>query len=204
MRRRRFTQQGEAQMKKMLLVFAMLFVAKTAYGQEQYVELLKSDIKTQKIAVITEAMALEEGQSEPFWKIYRDYDYELSAIVDQRIALIKDYAASFSGMTDEKAAELAKNSFKIESERADLRQKYYKQFAKDLSPLVGARWLMIERTINTLMDLQIAAEMPLIQEGGLVSSRLFIANATLAGRSARRRMYHGNQKAPKLMRTRTR
>ncbi len=152
-------------MKKMLLVFAMLFVAKTAYGQEQYVELLKSDIKTQKIAVITEAMALEEGQSEPFWKIYRDYDYELSAIVDQRIALIKDYAASFSGMTDEKAAELAKNSFKIESERADLRQKYYKQFAKDLSPLVGARWLMIERTINTLMDLQIAAEMPLIQEG---------------------------------------
>ena len=68
-------------------------------------------------------------------------------------------------MTDDKAAELAKTSFKIESDRSKLREKYYKKFAKDISPLVGARWLMVERTINNLMDLQIAAEMPLIQEG---------------------------------------
>ena len=152
-------------MKKLFLVLALLLVAKTANAQEQYAELLMSDIKTQKVAVITEAMALEEGQSEPFWQIYRDYDYELTAIVDQRITLIKDYAASFSAMNDEKAGELAKTSFKLESDRAKLRQKYYKKFAKEVSPLVGARWLMVERTINNLMDLQLAAEMPLIQEG---------------------------------------
>ena len=152
-------------MKKLFVVLALLLVAKTAYAQEQYVELLRSDIKTQKVAVITEAMQLEEGQSDAFWQIYRDYDYELSDIVDQRIANIKNYASSFSSMTDEKAAELAKTSFKIEGDRAKLRQKYYKKFEKELSPLVGARWLMIERTINNLMDLQIQAEMPLIQKG---------------------------------------
>ena len=152
-------------MKKLFVVLALLLVAKTADAQEQYAELLMSDIKTQKVAVLTEAMALEESQSEPFWQIYRDYDYELSAIVDQRIALIKDYAASFSTMTDEKAADLAKVSFQVEGDRAKLRQKYYKKFAKEISPLVGARWLMLERTINNLMDLQIAAEIPLIQEG---------------------------------------
>jgi hypothetical protein len=152
-------------MKKLFVVLALLLVAKTANAQEQYAELLMSDIRTQKVAVLTEAMALEEAQSEPFWQIYRDYDYELSAIVDQRIALIKDYAASFSTMTDEKAADLAKVSFQVEGDRAKLRQKYYKKFAKEISPLVGARWLMLERTINNLMDLQIAAEMPLIQEG---------------------------------------
>jgi len=152
-------------MKKLFVVLALLLVAKTASAQEQYVELLKSDIKTQKVAVLTEAMALEEGQSDPFWQIYRDYDYELSSIVDQRIALIKDYAESFSSMTEEKAAELAKTSLKLEGDRGKLRQKYYKKFAKDVSPLVGARWLMVERTINNLMDLQLAAEMPLIQEG---------------------------------------
>ena len=89
----------------------------------------------------------------------------LAAIVDRRIAIIKDYAASFSSMTDDKAAELAKTSFKIESDRSKLREKYYKKFAKELSPLVGARWLMVERAINTMMDLQISADMPLIQEG---------------------------------------
>lgn len=152
-------------MKKLFVVLALLLVAKTAYAQEQYAELLMSDLKTQKVAVVTEAMALEEGQSEPFWQIYRDYDYELSEIIDQRIVLIKDYAASFSAMNDEKAAELAKTSFKLESDRSKLRQKYYKKFAKEISPLVGARWLMVERTINNLFDLQLAAEMPLIQEG---------------------------------------
>ena len=152
-------------MKKLFVVLALLLVAKTAYAQDQYVELLRSDIKTQKVAVITEAMQLEEGQSDAFWQIYRDYDYELSDIVDQRIANIKNYASSFSSMTDEKAAELAKTSFKIEGDRAKLRQKYYKKFEKELSPLVGARWLMIERTINNLMDLQIMTELPLIQKG---------------------------------------
>lgn len=152
-------------MKKLFVVLALSLVANTAYAQEQYVELLRSDIKTQKVAVLTEAMELDEAQSEPFWQIYRDYDYELSLIVDQRIALIKDYAASFSAMTDDKAADLAKTSFKVESSRSKLREKYYKKFAKEISPLVGARWLMLERTINNLMDLQIAAEMPLIQEG---------------------------------------
>lgn len=152
-------------MKKLFVVLALLLVAKTANAQEQYAELLMSDLKTQKVAVVTEAMALEEGQSDPFWQIYRDYDYELTAIIDQRITLIKDYAASFSAMNDDKAAELAKTSFKLEGDRAKLRQKYYKKFAKEVSPLVGARWLMVERTINNLMDLQLAAEMPLIQEG---------------------------------------
>lgn len=152
-------------MKKLFLVLALLLVAKTANAQEQYVELLKSDLKTQKIAVITEAMALEEAQSDPFWQIYRDYDYELSSIIDQRIALIKDYAANFSSMTNETAAELAETSLKLEGKRGKLRQKYYKKFAKEISPLVGARWLMVERTINNLMDLQLASEMPLIQEG---------------------------------------
>ncbi|MGB5304445.1 MAG: hypothetical protein WBP17_14955 [Gemmatimonadota bacterium] len=152
-------------MKKLFVVLALLLVAKTAYAQEQYAELLMSDLKTQKVAVVTEAMALEEAQSESFWQIYRDYDYELTEIIDQRIVLIKDYAASFSAMNDEKASELAKTSFKLESDRSKLRQKYYKKFAKEISPLVGARWLMVERTINNLFDLQLAAEMPLIQEG---------------------------------------
>jgi hypothetical protein len=152
-------------MKKLFVVLALLLVAKTAYAQDQYVELLRSDIKTQKVAVVTEAMQLEEGQSEAFWQVYRDYDYELAAIVDRRIENIKNYASNFSSMTDEKASELAKTSFQIEGDRAKLRQKYYKKFAKDLSPLVGARWLMVERTINNLMDLQIQAEMPLIQKG---------------------------------------
>ncbi len=152
-------------MKKLLMVITLLFVAKSANAQEQYVELLRSDLKAQKVAIVTQGMALQEGQSEQFWKIYRDYDYELASLTDRRIALIKDYAANFSTMTDAKADEIATAAMKLDKDRLALREKYYKTYAKEMSPVLATRWAQLERVIATVFDLQIASELPLIQEG---------------------------------------
>jgi hypothetical protein len=157
--------KGGSRMKKLLMVIALLFVAKSANAQEQYVELLRSDLKAQKVAIVTQGMALQEGQSEQFWKIYRDYDYELASLTDRRIALIKDYAANFSTMTDAKADEIAMAAMKLDKDRLALREKYYKKYAKEMSPVLATRWAQLERVIATVFDLQIASELPLIQEG---------------------------------------
>jgi hypothetical protein len=152
-------------MKKLVVLAALLFVAKSAYAQEQYLELVRSDLKTQKVALITEAMQMTDEQSEAFWPIYREYDLELTKLGDVRLAAIKDFAANYNTMTDEKADELAKSAIGGEKDRTKLREKYYKKFAKELSPTVAARWWQVERQIGLLMDLQIANEMPLVQKG---------------------------------------
>ena len=63
------------------------------------VELLRQDVKTKKIALITEIMQFTEKESAAFWPVFRKYDVELQKIGDERIALIKDYAEKYYRLT---------------------------------------------------------------------------------------------------------
>src|SRR4051812_39028888 len=59
-----------------------------------YVELLRADVRAEKVAILTEMMEFTEKEDAAFWPIYREYDVELSRINDTRVALIADYAKS--------------------------------------------------------------------------------------------------------------
>ena len=39
-----------------------------------YAELLRSDVRAQKVAIITEVMGFTEAEDTAFWPIYREYD----------------------------------------------------------------------------------------------------------------------------------
>ena len=52
-----------------------------------YVELLRSDIRSQKVAILTELMNFTEAEDTAFWPIYREYDVELNKLNDERVAL---------------------------------------------------------------------------------------------------------------------
>ncbi len=38
-----------------------------------YAELLRSDVRTQKVAILTEVLGLTEAEDKAFWPIYREY-----------------------------------------------------------------------------------------------------------------------------------
>jgi hypothetical protein len=139
-----------------------------AAGQDQnekYIELMRQDLNTNITAAMTEGMALTDAQGEIFWPIYRDYRNTVSAIGDRRIALIKDYAENWENLTQEKAAEIMKASFKIQKDRLGLLEKAAKKVAKELDPITAARFVQVERALSMIIDLQVAAEMPLFEEG---------------------------------------
>jgi hypothetical protein len=153
-------------MKKLLLVIVALFLVNTvSYGGdvEAYIELLKSDLRTQKVAVLTEAMRFTDEGSTAFWPIHREYELELSKIIDDRIELIKDYAQNYDNLTNEKAKEIAGKVFDLEKRRTKLKKKYFKKFEKALSAVIAAKFIQVENQINLLIDLQIASELPLIK-----------------------------------------
>jgi hypothetical protein len=133
---------------------------------DRYVELIRSDIKTQKTAVLTEALALNDTESKAFWPIYREYDAELSKWGDTRYELIKQYAWVYNDkmVTDTVADDLATRMLKLIKDRADLWAKYYKKFAKSVSPMRAAQFVQAENQINMLIDLQIASEVPFISK----------------------------------------
>ena len=151
-----------------LLVFGLALLAAAVPVQaqgEQYLELIRQDLKTAKTAYMTEGMALTTEQGDVFWPIYREYQAELSKIGDRRIANIKDYAEHYEAMTGEKASEIIKKSFKNRKDTLGLLEKAAKKVSKELDPVTAARFIQVENTLNLLIDLQLAGEIPLFKHG---------------------------------------
>ncbi len=126
-----------------------------------YVELLRSDLRAQKVAIITEVMEFTEAEDAKFWPVYREYETELAKINDERLALIKDYARTYETLTDATADRLALNALGLEARRQTLTAKYYERFKAVLPPKTAARFLQVEHQILLLLDLQIAASLPI-------------------------------------------
>ena len=75
----------------------------------------------------------EEGED---WPIYKGSETELTKSSDQRVALIKDYAANFMTMTDAKAKELGETAMGIEKQRMKLEHDCFEKIASEISPLI--------------------------------------------------------------------
>ena len=156
---------------KMIVVLGLLAVVAVATqvqaqsDSDKYIELLRQDLRTGKTAYMTEGLDLTSAQGDVFWPIYRDYENKLSALGDRRIAMIKDYAENWENLTQDKASELLKESFKIRKDRTSLLEKTAKKVAKDLDPILAGRFVQIENALGLIVDLQIAAELPLFEEG---------------------------------------
>jgi len=128
-----------------------------------YVELLHVDVKTNKRAIFTEIMQFNELQAAKFWPIYNEYDTELQKLNDQILACIQEYAKNFGSMTDEKADELAILTLELENKRNDLKKTYYEKVREQLGGIVAARFLQIENQLLMVIDLQIAASLPIVE-----------------------------------------
>jgi hypothetical protein len=145
---------------------SLIALSATAWGQAEtyddaYLEMLRSDIRTQKTAAITQVLMLSDAESEAFWPVYRQYELELSKIADKRLALIKDYALHYDTLSNVKAGEILKTSFGLQEERLKLQRRYMKEFDKVLPTTTVVRYFQTERMIEELIDLQIMAELPL-------------------------------------------
>jgi len=147
---------------KKLFLIVFLFSLANVFAQDvdSYIELLKSQLKTDKKVIITETMEFTQQQSEAFWPVYNEFEHELEKLSTKRIANIKDFAANYDSLTDKKAEELIKNSFSFQEDRMSLNKKYYKKFSEVLTPIVAAKYMQLENQIELIIDLNIAANLP--------------------------------------------
>jgi hypothetical protein len=131
---------------------------------QSYVQLLRADLKASKRTLIKESMQLDNKQSEAFWPLYNQYDVEQTKLGDQKLALVQQYARDFLSMTDDKADQLAQQVMQLDEQRLVLRKKYYDLMKKSLPAVVVARFFQLENQIQLVIDLQIASNLPIIEE----------------------------------------
>jgi hypothetical protein len=152
-------------MKKLLSITSILLLcaALSAQTGNDYLEMARDVLKTEKKAAIAEVMQLTEAESAPFWELYNEYQGKLYLVANERIAIIKDYAEHYETLTDEKADELWLAAMAYAQEVLKLEKQYYKKFKKILSAGKAARLFQAENKIETMIDAQLALEIPLIE-----------------------------------------
>jgi hypothetical protein len=146
-----------------LAVAAALLAPAVAPAQNTYddQQQLIAQIQTDKRAVVLEAMKLTDAEAKAFSPVYDGYQAEMKVTYEAGADLLNKYAANYDTMTDETAKAILKEWFRIRDQRNDLVEKYAKKYGKVLPPKKVLRWVQVEHKLNTLLDAQAAAMIPL-------------------------------------------
>lgn len=126
-------------------------------------QVLISQIQTDKRAVVLQTLALTDAQVAAFTPIYDQYQAEMKVLFEREAAVLDKFAANFGAMTDEAASSILKESLKIRDDRNALMRKYAKRFDKVLPSTKVLQWAQVENKLNTLLDMQAAAVIPIAQ-----------------------------------------
>jgi hypothetical protein len=128
-----------------------------------YVEMLRSDLRNDKVTIVTHVMQLNDADGAKFWPIYREYEGELAKLGDERVTLIKNYAEHYDTLDEKTAHDIATKALDIESRRTALRKKYFGKIEKATSSRVAARFFQVDNQLTMLVDLQVAAALPIVK-----------------------------------------
>lgn len=127
------------------------------------IDAARKDLRTEKQAMLDQAMGLEAADKAKFWGIYQGFQKELDGIWDVRLANVKKYAETYQAMTDPVADQIAVSALTNEAQLTALKKKYYGSFKSAMGAKVAARWLQAETAINNLAMLQLLSQVPLLQ-----------------------------------------
>ena len=152
-------------MKIMLSALVTLLLTAPAAAQDvdSYIELLRSDIRTEKMEIITDAMRFSDEEAADFWPVYREYQHKLDQLGDEYLAILKDYADNVNSLTAAKAKDLTEKTIQYKKDRLDVQEKYFKRISKLISPIKAARWAQLENQIGLLTELQGISGIPLME-----------------------------------------
>jgi len=153
-------------MKKLISLLVLLGIT-SVFAQDfnsYYIELLRSNIKTEKKFIIMQTMQFSEEEASVFLPIYKEYESELDKLGDERLSYIKDFAENYKKMTDQKADEIVGRAFKYQEERLKLKRNLYDKLKEEFNPSTAAKFIQLEHQIQLIIDLKINAELPLIEK----------------------------------------
>jgi hypothetical protein len=127
------------------------------------IEMVRSLVRVERRTVIEQAMDLLPSEAQAFWPIYSEYEAEKANINDRTVKLITDYAAAYSDLDDARAKALLGDSFQLEADLLALHRKYARRLEKVLPERRIARFMQIERKLDSVINLGFAEQIPLVR-----------------------------------------
>ncbi len=140
--------------------------AKTTAIYQQEIALTRAAMESQRKVVVIENLKLDGSANENgFWQVYNAYRAEMGKVGDRRVKVIADYADAYrqGSVSDKLAAKLLDRYLAVLQDQVKVKKRFVRKFKKVLSAKQVARFYQIDNRLDLLVNMQIAAGVPLME-----------------------------------------
>src|SRR3974390_2981507 len=96
------------------------------------IDLMRKDLRDQKKQLVAANLPLNGDEAAKFWPVYNDYTQETVKVNNQRVALIKEYAAHNDTLTEEQGASYIRRWLGVDDAATKLRIEWIPKFEQVL------------------------------------------------------------------------
>ena len=144
-----------------VLVGALPAVAQVS--DTDYLEQLRTEIQTDRQALVAASLGLTDEEGAAFWPVYRDYRNDMAKVGDRMQKLIQDFAEIWGIATEEQAKTMVNEMLAIQRDQLKVRKSHLSKFRKVLPEVKVARFLQIENKIDAIVNVGLAESIPLVE-----------------------------------------
>ena len=157
---------------RLMLALALLAASVTVQAAEKpksavtetTLDVLLNAIRANRKAMVAVNLTLSDAEAAAFWPVYDRYQTEMNALSDRLVAVIQDYSASFTTLSNEKAMTLVNDYLSIEADRIKVRRTYVDELAKIVPGRTVARFFQLENKMDAVIRYDLAATIPVVEE----------------------------------------
>jgi len=151
-------------MKKLtLFVLALVMVGfVNAQSNKEELDLVQSIFGMEKKAVVADFVSVDSAQGVAFWALYDAYETERKELGKKRYDLLKQYAADYDKMDNEKAAAWTKDVIALGAATDKLIAGYVKKITKATNPVVALQFYQMEAYFLTAIRSNLLNEIPFV------------------------------------------
>jgi len=123
----------------------------------------RTGMQAMETEAVTKAVPLSAEEASRFWPVFRRFQAEEQAVMDEQVAAIRAYAGNYATLTDEQATDYVTSLLARDQRIHDLRLKYLAEFAKVVPMGTAARVIHLTRRIGFSGQVRLSKAIPLVR-----------------------------------------
>jgi hypothetical protein len=127
------------------------------------VKALEKAAMAERADLVAKNLPLTAEQAAAFWPVYKKYQDGFSELFQQQLDLLTKYASTYDKLDDAGAVALMNGQIDRDAKVAAYRAKWFPEFQKVLPGKLAAKFMQIDRRLSLVTQLQLAAQVPVIQ-----------------------------------------
>jgi hypothetical protein len=128
----------------------------TQWSHDEDIQLLKSDLRSEKKQIVAANMDLTDAEAEKVWPVYDRYAVDVAKVYDAKIALLQEYLENYQTMSGDQAESYLRRRAAVEQDMMQVRLNYLPEFRKVLTDRETARFYQIDWRLDLMINLQLA------------------------------------------------